>query len=233
MLYLNGFLLSYLKYGDNDCVMHCFTKEKGYQSLFVKGVYGKKSKQKAYLQPLAELCFTLYKKPAAGSMLPVSKLELAAGSHLPQNIKANAVVFFIADFLNQVLRNEEINPRIYAEVPHFLEELDRNNYRAHLIFLLRFLEISGVHPLIGSDRFLDPESGNFIDIKVHDLFDDELSSIWKEVLTSAAPYTVAISTSHRKRFLESILVYYHYHFSDFRIPSSLEIVQQLFQTDGH
>lgn len=228
MLQLNGFLLSYLKYGDNDCVLHCFTGEKGYQSLFVKGVYGKKSKRKAYLHPLAELSFTIYKNPVAGSMLPVSKLEPAQGSQGPQNIKANSVIFFIADFLNQVLRNEGVNPGIYAETALFLEELNSNNFRAHLIFLVRFLQISGVQPLLSSGTFLDPESGNFSDHKLHDLFDDELSVIWKEILSASLPYTVAISPNQRKRFLDSILVYYHYHFSDFRIPASLEIVQQLF-----
>ncbi|MDF0719959.1 DNA repair protein RecO [Kaistella sp. PBT33-4] len=228
MLHLNGFLLSYLKYGDNDCVLHCFTGEKGYQSLFVKGVYGKKSKRKAYLHPLAELSFTMYKNPVAGSMLPVSRLEPVQGSQVPHNIKANSVIFFMADFLNQVLRNEGVNPGIYAETAHFLEELNGNNFRAHLIFMVRFLEISGVQPLVGPGAFLDPESGSFTENKVHDLFDAELSAIWKEILSGSAPYTVAIAPQQRKAFMDSILVYYHYHFSDFRIPASLEIVQQLF-----
>ncbi len=228
MLYLTGFLLSYLKFGDNDCVLHCFTNEKGYQSLFVKGAYSSKSKQKAYLHPLAELSFVLYKNAVTGSMLPVSKLERVEGSQSPGNIKSNSVLFFIADFLNQVLRNEEVNAKVYAEILLFLNELAGNNYRAHLIFLLRFLEISGVHPLVSEGNYLDPESGNFTNSKVHELFDDELSAIWKEVLTSSSPYTVHISPAHRKRLLDSVLVYYRYHFTDFRIPSSLEIVQQLF-----
>ena len=33
----------------------------------------------------------------------------------------------------------------------------------------------------------------------------------------------------RKTFLDSVLVYYHYHITDFKTPNSLEIIQQIFE----
>ncbi|WP_308005690.1 recombination protein O N-terminal domain-containing protein, partial [uncultured Chryseobacterium sp.] len=51
----NGFLLSYIKYGENDAVLHCFTEEDGFQSYFLKGIYAKKNKKKALLLPLSKL----------------------------------------------------------------------------------------------------------------------------------------------------------------------------------
>jgi DNA repair protein RecO (recombination protein O) len=55
----NGFLLSFIKYGENDAVLHCFTEEEGFQSYFLKGIYSKKNKKKALLQPLNKLNFPL------------------------------------------------------------------------------------------------------------------------------------------------------------------------------
>jgi DNA repair protein RecO (recombination protein O) len=61
------FLLSYLKYGDNDAFLHCFSAEEGYQSFFVKGIYSAKNKKKPYLFPLNllrvsvfNLCFPFF-----------------------------------------------------------------------------------------------------------------------------------------------------------------------------
>ncbi|MGS0748846.1 recombination protein O N-terminal domain-containing protein [Halpernia sp. GG3] len=34
-----GFLLSYLKYGDNDAILHCFTNDEGFESFYIRGIY--------------------------------------------------------------------------------------------------------------------------------------------------------------------------------------------------
>ena len=44
-----GILLSYIKYGDNDAILHCFTENAGFQSFFMRGIYSPKNKKKAYL----------------------------------------------------------------------------------------------------------------------------------------------------------------------------------------
>jgi DNA repair protein RecO (recombination protein O) len=72
----NGFLLSYLKYGENDAILHCFTEEEGFQSYFLKGIYRKK-KKKALLLPLNKLNFLI--NPVKGNGIPsISKFELKA-----------------------------------------------------------------------------------------------------------------------------------------------------------
>lgn len=228
MLSQTGFLLSYIKYGDYDAVLHCFTLEKGFQSFFARGIYSKKEKKKAYLLPLNELCFTLVSKHKTGAMSLVSKIELVENPDFYQNIKANAIVFFISDFLHQILRNEGENAKFYQEILFFLNELELGNYRAHFIFLIKILEISGLLPLVNHHIFLDPENGHFSSQKTHHLFSEEISNLWKAIILNQNPYKTEIPAKLKKDFLDSILVYYHYHFTDFRIPDSLEIVQQLF-----
>ncbi|MCC2590961.1 DNA repair protein RecO [Chryseobacterium sp. MFBS3-17] len=228
MRLLNGFLLSYLKYGDQDCILHCFTLEQGFQSFFVHRIYAKSNKSKAFLTPLNALSFTVSPKIKTGGILTCSKIELLNRSSAPDSMKYNAVVFFVADFLNQVLRNESENHKIYNEITGFLAELEQENYRAHLIFLMRFLDISGVLPLAEQGLFLDPETGNFGATQVHSIFDETLSALWKEIICSTRPYDTPVPAALRKPFLDSLMVYYYYHFTDFRIPGSLEVVQELF-----
>lgn len=224
-----GFLLSYIKFGDHDSVLHCFTREKGFQSFFVRGIYSAKNKKKAYLLPLNEICFTLNPDQKSGTLANVTKLELVENPEFYQDIKAGSIVFFVADFLNQVLRNENNQEKVYDEILRFLNELEKQNYRSHLIFLVKILKVQGLMPLVSEEKYLDPESGNFRAEQYHNLFNSEISELWKTLISYENPYDLKLPSAIRKNLLESILVYYHYHYADFRVPNSLEIVQQIFE----
>ncbi|GAB0155808.1 hypothetical protein CHRYSEOSP005_10700 [Chryseobacterium sp. Alg-005] len=223
-----GFLLSFIKYGENDAVLHCFTEEDGFQSYFLKGVYSKRNKKKALLLPLNQLNFSI-NSAKGNSIQSVSKFELVRNHDMYTDIKANTVVFFISDVLNQILRHENKNPGIFLSIDELIDELIQHNYQCHLIFLIKILKIQGVAPLINEGRYLDPETGTFSHGLTHQLFNEEISGIWKNILTSEQPYQVKIHPQIRKNFLDSLLVYYHYHITDFRIPASLEVIQQIFE----
>lgn len=224
----HGFLLSFIKYGENDAVLHCFTEEDGFQSYFLKGVYSKKNKKKALLQPLNKLNFTI--SPARGNGIPsISKVELVKDNDVYTDIKANTVIFFISDFLNQVLKFENKNPKIFFSIERFLNALENKNYQCHLLFLIAILKVQGVAPLVGEGNFLDPETGTFSITSTHQLFGENISTIWKDVLCADNFYSIKVPSSLRKDFLDSLLIYYHYHITDFKNPTSLEVIQQIFE----
>ena len=224
----NGFLLSFIKYGENDAVLHCFTEEDGFQTYFLKGIYSKKNKKKAFLLPLNKLNFSVNSGKNTG-IQTVSKFELVEVNDVYTDIKANTVIFFVADFLNQILRNEHGNHLIFKAINEFVHELNQQNYRSHLIFLIKILKIQGVSPLLGDGNYLDPETGTFSNLGTHHFFDSDNCMLWKLILSSSNPYEIKIPQAMRKNFLDSILVYYHYHITDFKTPNSLEIIQQIFE----
>ena len=224
----NGFLLSFIKYGENDAILHCFTEEEGFQTYFLKGIYTKKNKKKAFLLPLNKLNFSI-RVARSGSIQTISNFEMENLLDIYTDIKANTVVFFIADFLNQILRNENKNLIFYNTIDEFLDQLNNKNYQSHLIFLIKTLKTQGVAPLLGDGSYLDPETGTFTPFSTHHFFDEEISLFWKNIISSQNPYEIKIPSSKRKNFLDSILVYYHYHISDFKTPNSLEIIQQIFE----
>jgi DNA repair protein RecO (recombination protein O) len=224
----NGFLLSYIKYGENDAVLHCFTEDEGFQSYFLKGIYTKKNKKKALLLPLSKLNFSLL--PLRGNGIQtISRFEMIKSNDIYTDIRCNSVVFFISDFLNQNLKHENKNHHLFFCMEEFIDELENQNYQSHLIFLIKILKIQGVAPLLNNGKFLDPETGTFASELMHEIFNEEISAIWLAILSSENPYRIKISSSYRKDFLDSILVYYHYHITDFRIPASLEVIQQIFE----
>ena len=223
-----GFLLSFIKYGENDAILHCFTEDEGFQSYFLKGIYSKKNKKKAFLLPLNQLNITVNNNKNTG-IKTISKFEMVQLNDIYTDIKANSVIFFVADFLNQILKNESKNEIIFNSIQELADQLERKNYRSHLIFLVKILRIQGVSPLLSEGNYLDPETGVFSPSETHHLFDAEVSSLWKAILAASDPYEIVISKTLRRNFLDSLLVYYHYHFSDFRTPDSLEVLQQIFE----
>ncbi|MDF2831178.1 DNA repair protein RecO [Chryseobacterium indoltheticum] len=228
MILQSGFLLSYIKYGENDAVLHCFTEEDGFQTYFLKGIYSKKNKKKAFLLPLNKLNFSVSAGKSSG-IQTISRFEIIEVNDVYTDIKANTVIFFIADFLNQILRNENKNQIIFHTIDEFILELSRQNYRSHLILLIKILKIQGVAPLLGEGNYLDPETGTFSDVGTHHFFDSENSLLWKLILSAEDPYEIKIPQVLRKKFLDSLLIYYHYHITDFKTPNSLEIIQQIFE----
>ncbi|MBV6878393.1 recombination protein O N-terminal domain-containing protein [Epilithonimonas ginsengisoli] len=220
------FLLSYTKYGDHDAVLHCFCRENGFESFFAKGIYAPKNKKKAFLFPLNELL--LYTSDKKKSIQNVQKIEQKNIDLFSSDIRKNSILFFISDLLNQVLRNENQNVGIYSEISIFLSQLQIDNFQSHLIFIFRLLKQQGLQPLFSDKTFLNPETGNFEDIEMHHFFDKTISDIWKDLITSQDPYSIKLSRAEKQNFLDSILVYFHYHFTDFREPRSLEIIKEIF-----
>lgn len=224
---LSGFILSTIKYGDYDAIVHSYTLEKGYQSLYVKGVYTAKNKKKAYLQALNLISFECLPVKNHGSLQTVARMEPAQIPDFHTDIKAVTVVFFIADFLNIVLRQENNNRDIYTEIQSFIKELSLKNYRSHLIFMIRILVLQGLSPLKNGGLYIDIEDGQFSDQQFHTHFNEEVSNIWLEALGHSAPYDLEIPNNIRRPLLDSIMHYYQHHYPGFRRPASLEVIQQV------
>lgn len=223
----SGFLLSYLKYGENDAVLHCFTQESGYQSFFVRGIYSVKNKKKAYLLPLNELSLTLSSHTKNTSMPSISKIEKKDTAHDLWDIKQSSVIFFVADFLNQTLKNEARNESLYEEVRKFKENLYAGNLQSHFLFLIKVLPIFGIAPMPTEGKFLCVEKGVFQKESSLHTLDEEISSVWKKILMQDTDLTM--EPKHRKKLMDSILLFYKFHFPDFHTPKSLVVIHQLFE----
>lgn len=224
----NCFLLSYLKYGDNDAILHCFSLNNGFQSFFAKGIYAAKNKKKPYLFPLNLLSITISRVVPEHQIARISKIELAPSHFDFEEVTMNAILFFVADFLHQVLREESKNQIIFNEIEIIRKEISIQNYDAYLVFIFKFLVISGVAPLYEDKKFLNPESGLFENEISHGFFDEEISCLWKQFLTTANGYQIRLKRNDRSLFLDSLMIYCTFHLTGFYTPNSLAVVRQIF-----
>lgn len=222
------FLLSYVKYGDNGAVLNCFSQEHGFQSFFAANIYSSKNKKKSYLFPLHEIQITVSQKKSGAGLQNISNIEPANNAIQFDSVRINSILFFVSDFLFQVLREEQNYAQVYAEIKIFLEQLYGENMDSYIAFIFKILEKQGISPLLGSEVFLNPENGNFSSQKSMELFDEEVSIIWKNYLQTDDLYSLKLKRNARKRVLDSLMSYYGMHFHGFREPISLAVIQQIY-----
>lgn len=223
------FLLSYLKYGDNDAILHCFSQELGYQSFFVRGIYAPKNKKKAYLFPLNLINITVLQRKNSTALQTISKIEKAEGFYDFNDVKSNTILFFVSDFLQQVLKNESRNDEFFQEIEKFLAELHAENFNSYIAIIFRILSFQGISPLLGEKVFLDAETGNFLDVQTHLSFNETTSQVWKNYISAEDPYKIKLKRNLRNQILESLILYYRVHFDGFFEPRSLAIIQEIFE----
>lgn len=222
-----GFLLSYIKYGDHDAIINCYTLESGFQSFFMRGVYSVKNKKKAFLSPLNELEITF--STHHGNLPTIKKVELSEKLQDEVNVHQNAVIFFLADFLNQILKNESQQVALYQEIKFFKQKILEKKMHAHYFFLIRMLLFFGISPLISEEKFLNIEKGIFQEEISQKELGEELSSLWKKILDEELNEDFLVEKKYRKPLLDSILQYYKIHFPEFYSPKSLPVILEIFE----
>ena len=222
-----GFLLSYIKYGDYDAILHCYTLESGFQSFFMRGIYSAKNKKKAFLSPLNELEITFSNH--RGNLPTIKKVELSEKLPDEVNVHQNAVIFFLSDFLNQILKNESQQVALYQEIKFFKQKILDKKMHAHYFFLIRMLQFFGISPLLSIEKFLNIEKGIFQEEISQKEVDEELSFLWKKILDEEIEEDFMIEKKYRKPLLDSILQYYKTHFPEFYAPKSLPVILEVFE----
>ena len=134
----------------------------------------------------------------------------------------------MAEFLSQVLKTEVKQENIYLVIKKFCNAVEQNNFHAHFIFLVEFLKIQGIAPLVSDEKYLDPEMGRYDIMVSHYLFNEEISSLWKNYILESGISNIKIKNELKRQFLDSVMLYYYYHFPDFKTPKSLEVLKMIF-----
>lgn len=226
---LRGYLLSTVRYGESDGILSLYVRDQGYTSCFLKGAFGSKSRSKAYLQPLMPLEVRLRDQRARGTLATALKVEPTDTSPTEWDLVDTSMLFFASDFLNQILRQEPYHSKVYTAIGEFHDALKEKSRSAHLGLMYQMLELQGLSPLTGPAAFLNPQEGTYQDTPVHPLLSRELSTLWKEMAAAENPLRHLVASGQRAAFLDSLILYFSFHYPGFKIPASLAVLKELFE----
>ncbi len=231
-------VLSSIKYGDTSLVVRCFTARFGLKSFIAKGVFAKKKRNSALYFPLAEIDVAFSHKGTDQSLVFLNSAQTA---HYYESLHfhpvKSAIVFFMAEFLSLVLKNEEESEPLYAFLTENLKAFDRKEEHYadfHLIFLLQLSYFIGFYPNLEQDQgvFFDLENGFFTDGKTSiNMLNEQETILFKKLLTLDfnQESTNQFNQAQRHLLVELLVKYYQIHTTNFKKPKSLHVLHELFQ----
>ncbi|SFU58422.1 DNA replication and repair protein RecO [Pustulibacterium marinum] len=224
------------KYGDTSLIVKLYTEESGLKSYLLRGVLAsKKGKTRAaYFQPLTQLEIVATHKNT-GSLSSISDVKVDFPyATLHSNFQKNSLVFFLAEVLYAVLREEEENLLLFQYVTIMLQWLDAHNEIAnfHIFFMLNLSKFLGFYPdEVDEDAiFFDLVEGQFLNRNVStELIEDEQLAIFKALLQTDLDelQNIKMSKANRMALLHKMLTFYQLHLEGFRKPKSLQILTEI------
>ena len=236
ILETKAIVLSSLKYGDTSLIIRCYTQDFGLKSFISKGVFTKKKRNTSLYFPLAEIDLSFQPKSNEQQLV---FLKSAQTSYYYESLHfhpiKSAIVFFLAEILNLVLKEEADNPELYFYIENSLKEFDQKKddfADFHLIFLLQLSYFLGFYPNLEIDgNLFDLENGFFTNSNssINMLKADE-TVLFKKLLELhfSEDSKNTFNQSQRSLLLEIIVKYYQIHTNNFKKPKSLQVLHELF-----
>ena len=232
--------LGLLKYGDTSLIAACYTLEYGLQSYMLKGILGAKGKKKiskSLFEPLNLLELQAPKNPENRlGYIQEAKLHYAYIS-IPFDLRKKALVFFLAEVLHQVVREEhEANPPLYQFIKKNLLWLDAQNQLSlfHVKMMLGLTQYIGFSPNISNSEapYFDLKSGCMSYVKPQGPFlETQLKNYWLKILGmdfDKVDY-IPLQKNEKIDLLNQVITYFELHLQQFKQPKSTEILNEIFK----
>ncbi len=230
-------VLSALKYGDTSLIVRAYTLSDGLKSYLLKGILtAKRGKLKtAYFQPLSQLELVAKHKNKGSLERILEAKPLYPYSSLHIDFSKNAVVLFLAEILQNSIREEECNSALFNYLQAALQWLDNCEKAAnfHIYFMLGLSKYLGFYPDLTQMHLpiFDLQEGRFVsDASLNPLLQGKSLEIFKQFLgiNFDAMQGIPLSSKERKELLNTLVLYYQQHLQGFRKPKSLEVLNQVF-----
>ncbi len=232
-------VLSALKYGDTSLIVKAFTASDGLKSYLLKGVLSSKkgNLKAAYFQPLTQLEIVANHRNKG----TLETLREAKVSYHYQTLYAdmakNAMTLFLAELLQNSIREEEPNEALFQFLEASLQWLDMHKDIAnfHLFFMLSLTRFLGFYPDVYQIErpYFDLLEGEFTAYEsLNPMLKGENIYYFKTFLgiNFDTIHTVKMKKANRQELLKSLILYFELHLQGFRKPKSLAVLNEVFNS---
>lgn len=223
-----GIVLKYIKYGENQLIITCLTKQLGISNFYLKDAFHKQKKYSTKVYPLniVELEFIINKNNQLNFLKNISNQSNEVMMYF--NVHQSAIAFFLSQVIVQTVQG--IHDLIVYDFLHQkITELKKTNHYSHFSwkFLRDFSKILGFFPNTESfnKNYFNLKEGVFFNECTSESLNGKDTDLWKLMLQNEE---YDFSKEQRKLLIELLLKYYSFHISEFQIPKSLEVLQEMY-----
>lgn len=224
-------VLSAVRYQEKALVVSCFTAEVGRKSFFVRDAFtGKANKFKSsYFEPLTQLEIVATNKQK-GTLEYFKEVKLhCTYQQIPHHFVKRSLALFLAEILNQVIKEEEANDALYMYLENSLLVLDETAEISTfpLLFLLNLSSYLGFFPDFSAEAtFFDLKYGVFQNNESDFTLSESDSQLFRNLgIGNGSNFTKL----ERRSVLNCLLEFFAHHIDHFKRPKSLDVLSQLFE----
>lgn len=228
--FCSAIVLKQINYGDASVIISCFTKEQGLKSFIYKG--GKK-KNKAVLFPLrlVEINYYQHNEDALAS---VNSIQAAMTlPNLYQNPIKASVIFFISEFLNQLLNKiQYTETNLFEEIKQELIWLNETDELAKypIFWLIKWIEKLGLTPTVTEKAScFDIESAQFCQSSFsgrHYFSGEEMQKLAYLFMQDRLKIlSYPLNKNERNTIFDALVAYCLFHIPEFKQFKSVEILK--------
>lgn len=230
-------VLSTLKYGEADLIVHAFTRDYGVRHYLLRGVRkSRKGKLRvSYFQTLTQLEIQAYHKDK-GTLERIKEARLAYAYQTVQtDVTKSTLLLFLAEILQQVVKEDVPDHDLFDFIAGAFIWLDQNSEIAsfHIFFLLQLTAFLGFYP------DLSHVTGGYFDLMEGRFREDSQGEYIRsgpEIEGLKAYFgidfdglkDVSQPKNQRLEILDLLLTYYQLHLQQFKKPRSLPVLIELF-----
>jgi len=230
-------VISKIRFKDDDLIVKCYTEKFGIKSYLLKNALkSKKGKfRPAYFQLLTLLEIHADHKDSR-SLQYLRDIKLGHNyATLHTNVIKIAIVMFLSEILESILKEEEENLALFQFMESSLIWFDENqiNTNFHLIFLIELTKYLGFYPDFSEKeaRFFNLEEGKFQQYQTNSYcISGNNLKLLKQLLGIKfdVDKILEINSNEKREFLDMILLYFKLHLHGFKTPKSVNVLNQVF-----
>lgn len=230
----NAIILNRIKYGDNSYIFNAYTYELGKQAFIVNNSNLKRNKNLYHPLQILEIEFNYQENKKLHSIYSANPNYIFRD--IPFNIFKSSISVFIAQILNETIREKFRNNELYGYIESSIQYLDTvedmySNF--HIYFLIKLAKFIGFNPSNNYSKkniYFNISKGEFCEEKTNSCLGPNASEIINYFL-EADIHTyqdIELNKDSRNILIDFIIKYYEYHIERKLNIKSLNIIREIF-----
>ncbi len=224
----DGIVIRSIPYSEKSIIATVYTASRGRISI-ICNTGSKKSKTKLFLQAFCKINFQA--KEGKGGLLRASDFQFSGGkTPMLTDVRKNAIRFFLAEFLQHVIVEEEENNTLFQflSMQHEALEVEEYNENYLLFFMVNLFPILGIQPNAEEKGdYFDLQEGAFSVAAKHgsETLNTNETRLFRLLLSSE----FAFNRQERKQLLVAILNFFRLQLGIQLQLKSLAVLESIFE----
>ena len=230
-------VLNTRKFGDTSLLCTMYTRNFGRRNFIIKGYRSTKARKRhSYFQPMSLIDVVYYHKDSR----ELQMITESSNRHFLHTLQTDPVKItlgmVVVELFYHTVKEEEPNLPLFEFLGQILVELDNKQKNLIHVFLFYLVQLSHYLGFFPSDLVEDPSKPVHFDIRngtmrnagIPDAGANKVLAFARTNLNRC--HEISLSKTDKNEVILAMMEYYHMHVEGFKVPGSLKVFQEIFNS---